>query len=131
MIFCGAINSSYLENLSGDQLLFGLLNHVGGQKVALSTLFVITFSCLSTSVALTVVISNYICKVTNHFCSFNLVVCLTILASAIPATLGFQVVSNIITPSMEILYPLLLLISLISMIKVCSKKYNALGIYKG
>ncbi|NRA47387.1 MAG: branched-chain amino acid transport system II carrier protein [Oligoflexales bacterium] len=117
MIFCGSINASLLAGLRGDQLLFALLTRMGGDFIASCSLIVITFGCLSTSIALTAVFANYLFEASSGRVSFKAGAAFTSIVSMIPALFGFELISAIISPSMEILYPLLLLVSFAAIVK--------------
>ena len=117
MIICGSINASLLTGLRGDQLLFALLTRMGGGFIASFSLIIIGFGCLSTSIALTAVFANYLNEVTNGKISFKSGAALTCLVGMIPALFGFELISAIISPSMEVLYPILLVVSCIAVLK--------------
>lgn len=108
MILCGKYNADILANYRGDQLLYALLTKVGSEATSSLSLVIITLSCLSTSVALNAVIAHYIQVVSQERISFATGVVITSVISAIPAIYGFETISAIIGPSMEVLYPLLL-----------------------
>ena len=117
MIICGSINASLLAGLRGDQLLFALLTRMGGGFIASCSLIVISFGCLSTSIALTAVFANYLHDVTGARVSFKQGAAITCLVGMVPALFGFELISSIIAPSMEILYPILLLVSFAAILK--------------
>lgn len=124
MIFCGSINSSLLSGLRGDQLLFALLTRMGGSFISSCSLIVISFGCLSTSIALTAVFANYLNEVTGGKVSFKTGAALTSAVGMIPALFGFELISAIISPSMEVLYPLLLLVSCVAIFKKMLPKFK-------
>lgn len=117
MIFCGSINAHVLSGLGGDQLLFALLTRTGGEFIATCSLIVISFGCLSTSIALTAVFSNYLNEVSTGKISFKHAAAITSIVGMIPAFFGFELISAIIAPSMEFLYPILLVISFVAIFK--------------
>lgn len=117
MIYCGSVHAGLLNGLRGDQLLYALLT-----KAAPSSLMdwaswvMISMSCLSTSMALHAVFASYMEQ--QQFFALKYVhwVLISLVCCAGLAFYGFEMISGIIEPAMNFLYPSLGVLALGSFI---------------
>lgn len=118
LIFVGYANSEFLADVSRDRLLA-----VIGQKLFLEkfqgvVFLIITLSVLSTSIALSLVFSDYLRHtVFNNQLGHKSCLFMAVGISFLLSILGFNKLSILISFATSILYPLLLLITSVAFVK--------------
>ncbi len=116
MIFVGKLNADLLSNISRDQLLAFLGKSVFQEKYHALLFSVITLSCLTTSVALALVFSDYLREtVFNNKIGYKGCLAISIFVSFLLSIIGFEPLAAIIAWAMSILYPVLLVTTTVSL----------------
>jgi branched-chain amino acid:cation transporter, LIVCS family len=126
MIYVGGVNADLLWNIPRDQILAGLGKAMFADKYHFIIFTVITLSCLTTSVALSLVYSNYI-RITLFKEKIGHKGCLAIsvLISYGFSVIGFESLAVLISYAMTTLYPFLLITTFASLVKkLYQKKYG-------
>ena len=118
LITVGYANSVYLSDVSRDRLLAVIGQRLFAEKFQIVIFLIITLSVLSTSMALSLVFSDYLRKtifknrITHRQCLF-----ISISISFLMSIIGFEKLSILISYATAVLYPLLLLITTIAYAK--------------
>lgn len=118
LIYVGYANAEILTNVPKDRLLAVIGQSLLGEKFQVIIFMIITLSVLSTSMALSLVFSDYLRKVIfknrlNHqTCLF-----ISIFISFVMSIIGFEKLAVIISYATTILYPLLLIVTTIAFAK--------------
>lgn len=118
LISVGYANSEYLADVSRDRLLAVIGQKLFVGKFQIVIFLIITLSVLSTSMALSLVFSDYLRKtlfknkINHRQCLF-----LSIFISFLMSIIGFEKLSILISYATSVLYPLLLLITTIAYAK--------------
>ena len=113
MIFSGYIHGELLAGASKDLLLVRLATGLKSSGLDWVIISAITLSCLSTSVALSVVFANYLYRSIFHKrLAYQTCLFISIGQSYIVSTLGFETLASVIGSAMGAMYPLLLIVSI-------------------
>lgn len=127
LISIGYANAAVLVNVPKDRLLAVIGQQLFNERLQIIIFAIITLSVLSTSIALSVVFSDYLRKtifrdkVSHPICLF-IVVALSFFMSII----GFDKLAVLISYAMSILYPFLLLVTTVAFAKsIWSKRTRA------
>lgn len=118
LIMVGHANSDVLANVSRDRLLAIIGGHLFAEQFQIVIFIIITLSVLSTSIALSLVFSDYLRKTLfKNRISHKFALFISISISFIMSIIGFEKLSTIIFYATSALYPLLLLVTTIAFIK--------------
>lgn len=123
LIAVGYANADVLTNVSRDRLLAAIGQRIFADEYQFLIFAIITLSVLSTSMALSIVFSDYLRKtifknsVSHASCLF-----IAVSASFLMSIIGFETLSVLISYATSILYPLLLFITSFAFIKSIATK---------
>jgi len=109
MFSIGYFNAEALEGVSGARLLASVGHVMFGEKLKIVIFMIINLSVLSTSMALILVYSDYLNKIFKGRVSHKMCVFISVVSTFIISTIGFEMLSLLISYVMSILYPFLLL----------------------
>ncbi len=115
MIAVGHVNHSIIFHTPREQLMAMLGNHLFDPKFQFVIFIVITFSVLSTSMALSLVFSDFLQNIFKMSHASSLF--LSVFSSFAISVIGFERLATLISLAMSILYPLLLLVAMIAVFK--------------
>lgn len=115
MISVGYAFSSELASVPRDQLLAVIGGHLFSEQFRGVVFVVITLSVLSTSMALSLVFSDYLRKFLKI--SHELALLISVFISFIMSIIGFERLATLITYAMATLYPLLLVVTTYAILK--------------
>ena len=123
-VYLGSHYKHLAQDLPGELVLPAIANHLLGQNGALVIAIIIIFSCLTTAVALNSIYAKYLCSY-NVIGEkrFPIVLLLTTLVSFIISRLDFDGIAVILGPLLNISYPGLIVLTVIS---ICTKRLRAL-----
>ena len=129
-VFLGSHYSFLAKDLPGELILPAIANHLLGSNGALFIAIIIIFSCLTTAVALNSIYARYLC-------SFNIIgeqkfplilLATTILSFAI-SLLDFDRIVAILGPLLNISYPSLIVLTILSIITKRFKTLKMISFY--
>lgn len=116
-VILGAHYKTITLGLSPELILPTIAIHVMGQKAALIIGIIIIFSCLTTAVALNNIYAQYICSALKLKSErFPIVLFITMSASFLISLLDFRGIENFLGPLLDISYPSLILLTILSII---------------
>lgn len=123
LIFLGYTNSAVLADVPRDRLLAVIGQRLFGEKFQIIIFMIITLSVLSTSMALSLVFSDYLRKtlfknkLSHPFCLF-----ISVSISFLMSIIGFEKLSLLISYATSVLYPFLLLVTTAAFVKSASPR---------
>lgn len=118
MISVGHAYSNELAEVPRDQLLAVIGGHLFSEQFRSIIFVIITLSVLSTSMALSLVFSDYLRKfLFKNKIGHELSLLISVLISYIMSIIGFERLATLITYAMSILYPLLLIVTTYAILK--------------
>ncbi len=123
-VYLGSHYKHLASDLPGELILPAIANHLLGKNGALFIAIIIIFSCLTTAVALNSIYAKYLC--TFKFIGnkkFKKVLLVTTTLSFIISLLDFDGIAAILGPLLEISYPGLIVLTIMS---ICTKKHQSL-----
>lgn len=121
MISVGYVYEEILSTASKDQLLAVIGRSLFNEHAQFIIFIVITLSVLSTSMALTLVFSEYLRKtIFKEKVDSKICLLISIGVSFLMSIIGFEKLAVLISHGMSVLYPLLLLVTLVAFIKKTS-----------
>lgn len=125
LIGVAAAHAPFLLDISKDALLPTLTHHVIPQYAAISTLAVV-LACITTSMALLMVFSEFLQEVVfqNKVSLLSMQLLTTAITFAM-SILGFEGISRISTPAFQIFYPCLILLLFINGIRKLRERKKA------
>ncbi|MBP9692213.1 MAG: branched-chain amino acid transport system II carrier protein [Alphaproteobacteria bacterium] len=116
-VFLGAHYKSLTIDVSPQLILPTIAAHVLGDQATLLIGIIIVFSCLTTAVALNNIYAQYICSVLKLKAErFPIVLFATMGTSFLISLLDFQGIGNFLEPLLEVSYPSIILLTLLSII---------------
>ncbi len=119
MFTIGCLKSGALESVSGARLLITVGNLMFGEKLKIIVFMIITLSVFSTSMALSLVFSDYLKKTLfKEKLGYRTCLFISVSISFIMSTVGFENLSLFISYIMTILYPVLLIMTTLA----CGRK---------
>ena len=112
MIFIGKMNADILIGVPKDQLLIAIGQTMFHKNLQIVIFVIITLSVLSTSIALSLVFSDYLRKIIfKEKLDHKTCLLISVLSSFLISTIGFSKLAILISYAMAILYPFLLMIT--------------------
>lgn len=115
--FAAAYYRGSLESIPPDQLLGGLGHVILGPSAGLVVSMTVMLSCLTTSIALTVVSSEFLQKrILKEKISYEWCLGLILLGSLLVSTLEFSGIVRVLYPILQVAYPALLVISFLNIL---------------
>ena len=126
-VFLGAHYSTLLVNITPENMLPTIINHVMGGYATIVLAVAIVLSCLTTAVSLNNIYARYISSLLAlNDNKFSKVLLFTTLVSFVISLLDFRVIANFLAPALEVSYPALIALTIMS---ICTRKYQKLKIY--
>lgn len=123
-VYLGSHYKDLAHDLPGELVLPAIANHLLGHNGALVIAIIIIFSCLTTAVALNSIYAKYLCSfsfIGNRY--FPLVLMITTITSFAISLLDFDGIASILGPLLDVSYPGLIALTVIS---ICTKQYPTL-----
>lgn len=115
--FVSAFHSSELVTVPNDQLIAQIALHVLGPYAGIVACAAVALACLTTAIALAAVAAEFIhIDISNNRISYPLALVITLGISYIVSTLNFSGIVTMIQPALEILYPSLILLSVLNIL---------------
>jgi LIVCS family branched-chain amino acid:cation transporter len=116
-VFLGAHYKTIIEGVSPQLILPTIAAHLMGKNATLLIGVIIVFSCLTTAVALNNIYAQYICSIfrikESHF---PFVLLGSISTSFFISLLDFRGIEKFLVPALEVSYPSLILLTIMSII---------------
>ena len=123
-VYLGSHYKHLATDLPGELILPAIANHLLGKNGALFIAIIIIFSCLTTAVALNSIYAKYLCSfksIGNK--KFKKVLLATTALSFIISLLDFDGIAAILGPLLEISYPGLIVLTIMS---ICTRKHQSM-----
>jgi LIVCS family branched-chain amino acid:cation transporter len=115
--FVSAFHSSELVTVPNDQLIAQIALHVLGPYAGIVACGAVALACLTTAIALAAVAAEFIhVDISKNRVSYALSLIITLVISYIVSTLNFSGIVMMIQPALEILYPSLILLSILNIL---------------
>lgn len=117
--FCtvAAFYSPLLSHVSDGEIFSRLTGAVLGGTFGFLANMAVALSCLTTAIALITVFANYFHTTILKQCiSYRLALLISIIATVIVSNLGFSGIMQCIGPVLELLYPMLLVLSVVNIL---------------
>ncbi len=123
-VYLGSHYSSLVKGLDGELILPTIANHLLGQNGALIIAIIIIFSCLTTAIALNSIYARYLCsfKLIGEN-NFPMVLFITTIIAFIISLLDFDGIAAILSPLLDISYPGLIALTILS---ICTNRFKIL-----
>lgn len=126
-VYLGSHYKSFAHDLPGELVLPAIANHLLGHNGALVIAIIIIFSCLTTAVALNSIYAKYLCSFSfigdKHF---PIILLITTIASFAVSLLDFDGIASILGPLLDVSYPGLIALTIIS---ICTKRFHKLKMF--
>ncbi|GAB4165455.1 MAG: branched-chain amino acid transport system II carrier protein [Rickettsiaceae bacterium] len=121
-VFLGAHYAQLAKDLPGELILPAIANHLLGKNGALAIAIIIILSCFTTAVALNSIYARYLCSFKRTGDNmFPVMLVATTVTSFMLSLLDFDGIAAILGPLLEISYPSLIALTILS---ICSKEYK-------
>ena len=115
LTYLGAtVSNIYDASISQTTLLINITNHLLGSTGTILLGVVVAFACLTTSIGLTSVTAKYFEDVSNKKVKYEHIVTLICAFSAIVSNLGVDKIISIAAPILTVLYPVSIVLVLMS-----------------
>lgn len=114
-VFLGAYYKPVTASVTPELILPTIASHLMGKKAALLMGIIMTFSCLTTAVALNNIYARYLCsflKARERW--FSAILLLTTVVSFCVSLLDFKGISAFLSPALELSYPSLIILTFLS-----------------
>lgn len=96
-------------------LLIGITNLLFGDLAKVALGIGVSLACLTTAIGLTATVGNYFSGISNNRLSYKLVVVLTVIFSAIFATVGVERIVSIAVPLLITVYPVAIVLIIMNL----------------
>lgn len=117
LIYLSARYANLLDGVKPQLMLPTISMHIMGEFAGFFIAFTMFFSCLATAVTLNNIYANYICKLFKiDKKNFSKILLLVMLTAFLVSLLDFSGISAFLVPILEITYPGLIIMTLISII---------------
>ena len=111
LVTVAAANAQILVNVPKDQLLAKLVTHLLGPELRIIASAAVVLACLTTSIALQIVYADFLTNnVFKGKISLMTGMIITIIVTYVMSIQGFEGISSLTGPLLEVLYPALLLL---------------------
>lgn len=115
--FVAAYHSEILSNVKQEQMISFIAQKTLGSYGGLVTCVAVALACLTTAIALSSVFAEYLRKdVLNEKISYTFSLILTMIATFFVSTLNFTGIVSLLTPVLQILYPVLIALCVINIL---------------
>ncbi|MGL5328175.1 MAG: branched-chain amino acid transport system II carrier protein [Peptostreptococcaceae bacterium] len=115
LTYLGAtVSTMYDASVSQTELLVNITRHLLGGTGTVILGVVVAFACLTTSIGLTSVTAKYFEDVTNKRLKYEYIVTFICIFSAVMSNLGVDKIISIAAPILSILYPVAIVLVLMS-----------------
>jgi LIVCS family branched-chain amino acid:cation transporter len=126
-VYLGSHYKNLAYDLPGELVLPAIANHLLGHNGALVIAIIIIFSCLTTAVALNSIYAKYLCSFSFIGDErFPLVLFISTIASFAISLLDFDGIASILGPLLDISYPGLIALTIMS---ICTSSFHKLKIF--
>jgi branched-chain amino acid:cation transporter, LIVCS family len=114
-VFLGAHYQSFTEGISPELILPTIAAHLMGERATLLIGIIIVFSCLTTAIALNNIYAQYLSSLFKiQDCKFPIILFGTITTSFLVSLLDFRGIEKFLAPALEVSYPSLILLTILS-----------------
>ena len=115
MSLVAALHSTKLVGVSAEMLLGTVALEVLGPSAGIVTCVAVVMACLTTAIALAAVVSDYFQQeLLKDKASYRTSLILTLVVTFLVSTLEFQGIFKLLGPVVQVLYPALLILSLVN-----------------
>jgi LIVCS family branched-chain amino acid:cation transporter len=121
MTLCASLHSGSIDVLFDSELISKYSNLILGSQFGIIYSAVVFFACFSTTLALLVVFSDYLANLLKNIISYQSALLISTASSFLLANLDFKQVSNLMSPMMFLIYPILIPLVLIVFFKNIKK----------
>ena len=110
LVSVAAANAHILTNVPKHELLSVLVTHLLGPELQIVATLAVVLACLTTSVALQMVYADYLTELFKGRISLKTGMLITLGVTYGVSNLGFEGISRLTGPILEVFYPILLLL---------------------
>lgn len=121
MTLCASLHSGSINVLFDSELIAKYSNLILGSQFGIIYSSVVFFACFSTTLALLVVFSDYLTNLFKNIISYQSALLISVITSFVLANLDFRQVSNLMSPLMFFIYPILIPIVILVFFKNIKK----------
>ena len=123
-VYLGSHYRFLVHDLPGELMLPAIANHLLGAHGALIIAIIIIISCLTTAVALNSIYAHYLCsfKIIGKN-NFPIILFITTIIALIISLLNFDGIAAILSPLLNISYPGLIILTILS---ICTQRFKFL-----
>lgn len=115
MSYVSSLHSTQLADVRADVLLGTIALKVLGPYAGITTCLAVVMACLTTAIALAAVFAEFIQNdVTKNRVSYQMALVLTLVVTFLISTLEFSGIVKVLAPCVQVLYPALLILSLVN-----------------
>lgn len=129
-VYLGAHYQEITGYVSPELILPTIASHLMGENAVFLIAIIILFSCLTTAVALNGIYANYLCTLFNlKKDKFLWMLLLTTSVSFTISLLDFRGIASILVPLLEISYPSIIVLTILSIFLKGHKKIKIISFY--
>ncbi len=129
-VFLGAHYQPLIANVPPELMLPTIASHLMGRNAVFLIGIIVIFSCLTTAVALNNIYAQYLCSLFNlKKNKFLSMLCLTTSLSFTVSLMDFRGISAFLTPVLELSYPSIISLTLMSICFKSNKKLKMIVFY--
>lgn len=129
-VFLGAHYQALTTNVSPELILPTIASHLMGKNAVFLIGIIVLFSCLTTAVALNNIYAHYLCSLFNlKKDKFLWVLLGTTLLSFAVSLMDFKGIAAILSPLLEVSYPSIIVLTLLSIFLKDNKKVKIILFY--
>ncbi|AWD33313.1 Putative branched-chain amino acid transport system carrier protein [Candidatus Fokinia solitaria] len=116
LVFLGAKYSNVVQDVAPEFLLATVVNYIVPDYGKVVVGVIVTLSCFTTAVALNSIYARYLSSILKIAKSFHGVLFFTTFTSFAFSQMNFEGISNFLNPILEMIYPNLIVLTLLSVI---------------
>lgn len=129
-VYLGSHYKPIISEVSPEKILPTIASHLMGEKAVFLIAVIVLFSCLTTAVALNNIYAHYLCglfKIKKE--KFLLVLLVTTFISFVVSLMDFKGIAAILGPVLEVSYPSIIVLTLLSIFLKNHKLLKILAFY--
>ena len=117
LMYLGANTGHIIGKIEKTALITVIAKEVLGEAGSFCLAVAVTLACLTTSIGLTITAAHYFSDLSKGKCSYTLTACIISAISILIASMGVDRIVGITGPILNILYPVIIVLVLVSLIK--------------
>jgi LIVCS family branched-chain amino acid:cation transporter len=114
MVFLGANFANLIANMEAASMITTIANHVMGDIAMWCMSIIVALACLTTVVALNTIYAQYLCTLFHCENKFKFVLLGTTASAFFVSLFGFGGIANFLSPILDVLYPSIVALAIVS-----------------